>query len=346
MIRECRVPLRVLAPLFMAIVGLAALSAPAVAQAGGSPGPGTSVGMWSFTSAAAMARAAGPVAAQVVVAPPRPGVMPGAAAITGEADLFYTGTDGHAYVAGLAPAFPPEPLGGHLVGGPAPVAIPSGSLGGPAIALFARGTDNALWIFNGGNPPQWVTLGGHLTSKPAAAAGDLTGGETIDVVARGSDGAVWDRQLAATALRPWTRVGGHVLAGTGPAAVNVGGTLYVLAVGTDGALWRNSSTDGTTWSGWHSLGGHVTGPSAATPAAGVGVAFARGTNNAAYYNEFAGTTPGVSPGWHTLGGKITSGVGAASAPDGTTWALALSLTSRIWQRTGVWPTLSGWSRAL
>src|SRR5213076_1700740 len=84
MIRECRVPLRVLATLFMAIVGLAALSAAAVAQAGGSPGPGTSVGMWSFTSAAAMARAAGPAAAQVVVAPPRPGVMPGAAAITGE----------------------------------------------------------------------------------------------------------------------------------------------------------------------------------------------------------------------------------------------------------------------
>ena len=345
MMRECRVPLRVLVPLFMAITGMAALAAPAVAQAEGTPGQSTSGGLRSFTSAVAMVRAAGPAVAQAI-APPKPGVAPAAVALTGEADLFYTGSDSHVYVAGLAPAAPAASLGGRVTGGPAPVAIPSGSLGGPAIALFARGTDNALWIFNGGNPPQWVTLGGHLTSKPAAAAGALTGGDAIDVVARGTDGAIWDRELTATALRPWTRVGGHVLAGTAPAAVNVGGTLYVLAVGTDGALWRNSSTDGTTWSGWLSLRGHVTGPGAATPAAGVGVAFARGTNNAAYYNEFAGTTPGVSSGWHTLGGKITSGLGAASAPDGTTWALALGSDNRIWQRTGVWPALKGWSRAL
>ncbi len=302
-------------------------------------------GVPSFTSAAAMVKAAGPAAPQAAVAAPRPGVAPAAAAITGEADVFYTGTDGAAYVAGLAPAFPATSLHGHLVGSPAPAAIPSGSLGGPAIALLARGTDNALWAFTGSSPA-WISLGGRLTSSPAAAAGALTGGDTLAVVVRGTDGAVWIREFTATTDRGWAKVGGKVLAGTAPTTVNVGGTLYVLVVGTDGALWRNSTVNGTKWSGWISLRGRIRGPAAATPAAGVAVAFARGTDSAVWSNEFAGTTAGVSPGWKSLGGKITSGVGATSAPDATTWVLALGRDGHIWQRTGVWPALKNWTRAL
>src|SRR5215469_2167582 len=118
---------------------------------------------------------------------------------------------------------------------------------------------------------------------------------------------------------------GRTLAGSGPAAVNVGGTLYVLVLATDGSVWVRHSTDpSTNWSGWQSLGGRASGDiGVASPAPGVGVAFVRGPHNAVYYNEFAGTTAGVSPGWHSLSGSLTSGVSAASTPDGSTSVLVL-----------------------
>jgi hypothetical protein len=349
MVRRYGGSLKVLAPLSIAIAGMAALAVPAAAQAGGPSQPSArSGGVPSFPSAAAMIKAAGPAAAAAVAAP-QPGAAPAAAAITStNAALWYTGTNQAVYVAGLAPVTGAASLGGRLVGGPAAVAILSTSLGGPAIGLFGRGTDNALWELTSTSTGslQWISLGGRLTSSPGAAAGALTGGDKIDVVARGGDGAVWIFPFTATTAGPWARVGGGVLAGTAPTAVNVGGTLYVLVVGGDGALWRNSSTNGTTWSGWTSLHGRVSGPGSATPAAGVGVAFARGTDNTTWSNEFAGTTTGVSPGWHPLGGIITSGVGAASAPDATTWVLALGRNGHIWGRTGVWPTLGPWTQIL
>ena len=68
--------------------------------------------------------------------------------------------------------------------------------------------------------------------------------------------------------------------------MNADGTLYVLAVGLDHALWVTHSTDGTHWSGWRSLGGWVTGDiAAATPAPGFALAFARGADNAAWYKS-------------------------------------------------------------
>jgi hypothetical protein len=219
------------------------------------------------------------------------------------------------------------------------------------IFLVGRGTDDALWAFMGTSPTGsrlWVSLGGRLTSRPGAAAGALsvTGGEALDLVVRGSDGAVWDHEITSATARPWVSLGGQLLTGTGPAAVNVRGTLYVLAVGLDHALWVTRSTDGAHWSGWSSLGGRVAGSvGAATPAPGAGVAFARGTDNAAWYNEFAGSATGVTPGWHTLGGRLTSGVGAGSAPGGMTWAVALGTDNHVWQASGMWPMLR-WSRAL
>lgn len=39
----------------------------------------------------------------------------------------------------------PVSLGGKLIGGPAAVRIPPGTLPISGLAVFARGTDNALW---------------------------------------------------------------------------------------------------------------------------------------------------------------------------------------------------------
>jgi hypothetical protein len=63
-----------------------------------------------------------------------------------------------------------------------------------------------------------------------------------------------------------------------------------------------------------------------------------------WYNEFAGTTAGVTSGWHSLGGQLTSGVGAGSAPDGSTAVAVLGPNGRIYARTGTWPALGTWTR--
>src|SRR5262249_19767711 len=143
--------------------------------------------------------------------------------------------------------------------------------------------------------------------------------------------------------RSWRSLGGATLAGRGPAAVNVGGTVYVLAIRTDGTVGVNKSTDGAHWSGWHGLGGRGSGGGGgANPKAGGGGVVGRGLDNVLWYKEFAGTTPGVTPGWHSLGGQLTSGVGAGSAANGYTWSLALGPDSHIWKRSGTWPHLSPW----
>jgi len=49
-------------------------------------------------------------------------------------------------------------------------------------------------------------------------------------------------------------------------------------------------------------------PGIASPSPNAVVAFVRGTDNAAWYNEFFGHTSGATVGWHSMGGNLTSGV--------------------------------------
>ncbi len=259
--------------------------------------------------------------------------------------IFYTGSDGAVYQAKLRPS-PGRPvsLGGNVVGGPGPEFIPPGSLA-PLTDLYVRGTDNELWLKQINPPSNWL-------SAPAPPRAGTTPGvvapasNNVSIFYTGSDGAVWDQETNYHGVTPWVSIGGRVLAGTGPAAVNAGGTVYVAAAGTDHALWADSTTNGSTWSGWHSLGGRIIGdPGVASPRAGVAVAFARGTNNAVWYAEFAGTTSGVSRGWHSLGGAVTSGAGATSVLGGSTWVAVLGSDNNVWTASGVWPAVHGWSRA-
>jgi hypothetical protein len=173
----------------------------------------------------------------------------------------------------------------------------------------------------------------------------VPGGEAIDVVVRGPDGAVYVRQFTQSSAGSWRSLGGQTLAGSGPAVVNVGGTLYVLALDTTGTVFVNRSTDGAHWSGWHSLGGTASGDvGAATPAPGVGVVFVRGPGNAAFFKQFAGTTPGVTAGWHSLGGSLTSGVGAGTEPRSKTGVAVLGPDGHIYERAGIWPRLASWTK--
>jgi len=337
-------------PAVATLAALATAALPTAAQAAGHPALGAGSRVPVFRSIAGLTAGA---AAQALV-PPLAGATPAVAA-TGDTTtpvLFaYTGADKHFYAAPLTAPASAVSFGGILVGGPGLAFVPAVGTNTAGTVAFARGGNNALYLFGGATStgaPIWISLGGGLTSRPGAGAGALSvsGGEAIDAVVRGGDGAVWDREINATtgAVNPWRSLGGRVLAGSGPAAVNVGGTLYVLAVGTDGRVWVNQSTDGVHWSGWKSLGGNARGDlGVATPAPGVGVVFAR-AGSAVWYNEFAGTTAGVTPGWHGLGGSLTSGVGAGSTADGSTSVLVLGPNGRIYMRTGTWPALGNWTK--
>jgi len=340
---------------FAALAAMAAAALPAAAQAAGRPGPGAGPNVRVFRGIAGLTGSGAALQAAPVL--PLAGDTPAVAA-TGDSQFpvvfDYTGSDKHDYEAPLTSLADGYSPGGSLVGGPGEAFVPAAVAPfGPSVAgPFARSGDNALWRFNGFTPagaPVWKSLGGGLTSRPGVAAGVLSvsGGGAIDVVVRGGDGAVWDREITPTVLKPWRSLGGRTLAGSGPAAVNVGGTLYVLAIGTTGTVWADKSTDGAHWSGWHSLGGRGTGDvGVATPAPGVGVVFVRGLDNRTWCNEFAGTTPGVSHGWNSLGGGLTSGVGAGSAPNGSTSVLVLGPGSHIYHRTGTWPKLGPWTLLL
>ena len=172
---------------------------------------------------------------------------------------------------------------------------------------------------------------------------------------RGGDGAVWFRALdrvsaSGPVWQPWRSIGGRLLPGTGPAAAQTSGGIFVAAVGTDHTLWTATSSSGNGGYVWRSLGGQTTSdPAVIVPDQSplTGVAIVRGTDGTAWYNEFSGHTTGVAPGWHSLGGKLTAGVTAIPAmvtvPPGPAYLFGLGADNQAWMRTGTWPALGGWT---
>jgi hypothetical protein len=303
----------------------------------------------------ALTLAAGPAGAQTAAAPPQPGVTLGVAGEGNERlDMFYTGTDHQVWMVHMSPMGQnvPGPLGGQLIGGPAAVWIPPGGVLPSGLAVFGRGTDNHLWWRHQTSSgwSRWASLGGRLTSKPNVTVEPSLGGYLF-VAVRGTDGAVWGRTLHGTkpVWEAWNKAGGRLLAGTAPAVAINGGGLFVAAVGTTRAVWVAEDLFGGPGFVWHSIGGRTTAnPGLATPAeSGAVVAFARGSDNAGWYNEFRGHTTGVTAGWHSLGGQLTSGVTALTQQEdlhySTTSVFALGPDNLAWMDSGTWPALSGWT---
>jgi hypothetical protein len=288
---------------------------------------------------------------------PAPGIAVSAAVNSTHAPrLFYVSPVGQVWMRDLAdPAGNPVNLGGRLLGGPAAVWIPPGELfAAGAYAVFGRGTDSALWwkyqTASGWAP--WVSLGGRLTSAPAATASPTYGGASslVFVFARGADGALWSRTFhGARTWEAWGSAGGRLLPGTGPAAAGNDG-LFAAVAGTSGAIWVAMDLPGSPGFAWRSLGGRTTAtPGIAAPVGGTVVAFARGTDSAAWYNQFMVRYFGVKPGWHRLGGRLTSGPSAiptmVNTPQGPVYLFVLGPGNQVWMRTGTWPALHGWTRA-
>jgi hypothetical protein len=256
----------------------------------------------------------------------------------------------------LAPSQPATGLGGHLIGGPGVVLVPPGVLApsqaSDELAVFGRGTDNALWWTHqtASGWIRWQSLGGVLTSKPGAATSEFGDHGKLVVFARGTDSQIWYRSLGANGWNAWKAMGGNLLPGTGPAAAyddNV--HLIVAAVGIDKAVWLFADFTGFGFAEGV-LGGRTTSDpglafvhgTAQAPNARLAVVFVRGTDGALWAKQVSLPVSTVNGAWNSLGGRLTSGAGADSS--GLTYVFALGTDNQAWMRGGAWPSLSGWTR--
>ena len=171
--------------------------------------------------------------ASAAAAPPRPApgvTMSAAARSASTVYLAYTATNQAVYVRNAAqPGQAAIALGGRLIGGPAAVVVPAGVLSpGAVLAVFGRGTNNALWWRHqtASGWSSWQSLGGILTSAPGAAADMTDQFGALNVFVRGTNGVIWYRVFGSGKWGPWTSLGGAVMAGTGPGA---GDGLFAIA---------------------------------------------------------------------------------------------------------------------
>lgn len=285
---------------------------------------------------------AGPVAGAAVTAaaPPAPGVSLSAAAVSASAVyLAYTGTNRQVYLLNAAvPGQAPIALGGQLIGGPALAEVPAGVLAtGPVLAVFGRGTDNALWWRHqtAAGWTTWQSLGGVIISKPAVVIGGTNQLGALNVVAAGTTDHIWYRVYGSGSWQAWAALGGpQLLAGTGP-----GGGFAIAGTNEHVYLFGRTGTE----NGFADFGGLSTaGPGTAAIPAGV-VVFARGTDRALWSRPSA-LPIGPSGPWQSLGGVLTTGVTATTVTGGKTYVFGLGTDNNIWMRAGVWPSLAGWQR--
>jgi hypothetical protein len=174
-------------------------------------------------------------------------------------------------------------LGGILAPGTGPAVCAQDA---NSLDVFVVGTDYALWhrhYQSASGWGNWESLGGILTSSPAAAS---PASGKIDVFVRGTDSGLWQLEYSNNGWHSWTSLGGIMYPGTGPAASSWGsGRLDVFVVGTDLGLWHQGYNG--AWSGWESLGGILTSsPAAASPASGKIDVFVRGTDSGLWQREY------------------------------------------------------------
>ena len=131
-----------------------------------------------------------------------PGTGPAAVAPIGTLVVAVTGTNHHVWLYG--------PAGMQIFGfidfGGVTSSTPGIAVVASQAVVFARGTDNALWYkVSGlpvGSPAGWTSLGGRLTSGPAAAT--VPGGKTY-VFVLGTDNLPWMRNGIWPSLGAWRR---------------------------------------------------------------------------------------------------------------------------------------------
>lgn len=127
--------------------------------------------------------------------------------------------------------------------------------------LFGLGRDYALYhkrfwgVFDQDDLSPWRSLGGVLTSAPAAIAR----GSRVDVFGVGMDHALYTKTITGESWTPhWQRLGGTFTSAA--SVISRGpGRLDLFARGADFTLQGNQ-TDGNSWFGWQNHGGSLASP--------------------------------------------------------------------------------------
>jgi hypothetical protein len=134
--------------------------------------------------------------------------------------------------------------------GPDPVAV---TRFGGAVWVFARGTDNHLYVGGGGT---WQDLGGRIASGPVAAQWRLDG--EAHIFARGTDDAIWTLRWDGARASGWTSIGGALT--SAPAAVAWGPNRFDVFARGGTLHLEHCWWDGAAWSSWEDLGGLLVSP--------------------------------------------------------------------------------------
>ena len=223
--------------------------------------------------------------------------------------VFVRGTDGAIYYRdGSGTSFGHwTSIGGQTAAGKAPAVCSWNSDG--RLDVFVTGADGLLWhksyTNTAGWADHWDSLGGTLTSGPAATA-TSDGGNQIGVFVAGVNSTVFYKHYTSSSgWGSWITAGGKVLAGTSPAAYNWGASrIGWLVTGTDNQLYHN-------WvgksNGYEVIGGALTSSPAATAKVSQVIdAFGRGSTGefAALYQISYGYPPNTGSwgDWTPIGG--------------------------------------------
>lgn len=218
---------------------------------------------------------------------------------------------------------------------PAAAAVPGSTTSYAAVT----GTTAQTYIhtFNGNSPTgSWVSLSGNSTAPPGIGA--QAGGQ-VAVAVRGVNHSIYVNSYSpATGWGGFKGIGGVALDAPIGVAFAPSGDLDVFLTGTTGSVYVNTRHAGV-WSGWHDLGGLVTGgPAAVTVPGGPVEVFVQGANGVGYENIYTGS----GSGWTSIGGVLTTSLAAAAPASGSSWVVAGGTTGALYQDTysgGAW---SGW----
>jgi hypothetical protein len=113
----------------------------------------------------------------------------------------------------------------------------------------------------------------------------------------------------------------------------------VFVVGSDSAIYTQSSADGVTYGGWSKIGGYVTEkPGAVSMAPGRVDLFVRGSDMGLWTMTITNGTPGA---WTSLGGTLLSGVAASSCNAGNMDLYVVGTGGSLWHLG--WSTAGGFA---
>jgi hypothetical protein len=212
------------------------------------------------------------------------------------------------------------------------------SRGGGDLWVFARASNGELLErhrTDGGGFSDWSSLGGNITSGPAAVGY----GSSVLVFARGTDGAIYQKTYANGSWSAWGSLGGY---STSAPAVEVRrgpeGYVDVAIKGGDNAIYFRTYVPGTGWSPWGSLGGNLTSaPSLNSQSAGIVNVWARGTDGHLYQQAWNGSQ---WIGWGSLDGGLVGAPAGVSRAENVVNVYVRGTDNATHSRS--WTAATGW----